>query len=88
MPTNTILAKHARTYEMQNTRCVKPRITDAMPIRIDAPPKATVDKWTRTLNAMTLAMPKPTGVECKTTLTAPQIMIVRLYKPIVELPII
>ena len=53
MPTNTILAKHARTYEMQNTRCVKPRITDAMPIRIDAPQKAIVDKWTRTLNATT-----------------------------------
>ena len=45
-------------------------------------------RWTRTLNAMTHAMPKPTGVECKTTLTAPQIMTVRLYKPIVELPII
>lgn len=95
--TLTPIAVHADEYNTRQARSYirdaeyqmrKPRITDAMPIRIDAPPKATVDKWTRTLNAMTHAMPKPTGVECKTTLTAPQIMIVRLYKPIVELPII
>jgi len=88
MPMTTTPAKRDRTFVTPNTRYVKPKITDAMPIRIDAVPKATAAKWIRTLDAMTHVMPRHTDVVCKETLIVPQIMIERLYRQIVVLPTI